>query len=228
MTTPVYAISKADVFMRPYGSTAGFTHIGDCESAQLTLEQNTEIITSNGNDGGTLAELPIDSKVGLNIVSRSIDAKNLANAFYSTVEQVASGSKTVAIDLAAGEVIVLDGFNVVLTTTLVEGTDYELDAKLGVLKALVAIDESITYTSTTYSKMGILALQDLYFEVQLVSRATGTKFHVYKFRPTPTKSYDVITSSISTVPFEGSALIDTTRVYSDPQFGKTARITVAG
>lgn len=136
------------------GQTSGFTHVGDCDVSKITTSQSfLDIQESMSGNRANVAHILTNTDVGVELVLKSIDGPNLARAFYGDSVAQAAGTVTgEAITAYAGTMSALKypGVSAVVVkkgaTTLVAGTDYELDAENGTLTFLAG-STNVTGTS---------------------------------------------------------------------------------
>lgn len=136
------------------GQTGGFTHVGDCDVSKITTSQTfLDIQESMSGNRANVAHILTQTDVGVELALLSIDGPSLARAFYGEAVAQAAGTVTgEAVNAYAGSMSPLKypGVSAVVVkkgaTTLVAGTDYELDAENGTLTFLTGSTE-VTGTS---------------------------------------------------------------------------------
>lgn len=126
------------------GQTGGFTHVGDCDVSKITTSQTfLDIQESMSGNRANVAHILTQTDVGVELALLSIDGPALARAFYGEAVAQAAGTVTgEAVNAYTGTMSALKypGVSAVVVkkgaTTLVAGTDYELDAANGTLTFL--------------------------------------------------------------------------------------------
>lgn len=223
------SIAKADIYVRPYGTTGGFRNIGDCEAGNLGITTTTTTVKGNGKAGGVVFEDVSIDAVTLNLTLRDLAAKNLALAMASPATSKVAGSKTETITLAVGESYLLEGFDVAITSfgTFVEDDDYTLDATTGLLTALTAITaQSITYDYEAFTELGIAVGTSTALEVIIEQAKSNKVFRLWKWNVSPAAQYDFISSgNITTLALTGSCISDSSRP-ADATLGQTGKVKV--
>lgn len=126
------------------GQTGGFVHVGDCEASKITTSQTfLDIQESMSGNRANVAHILTQTDVSTELTLLSLDGPALAKAFYGDAVSQAAGTVTgEAVTAYAGTMSALKnpGVSAVTVkkgaTTLVAGTDYELDAANGTLTFL--------------------------------------------------------------------------------------------
>lgn len=154
------------------GVATGLKIAGACTKFEINTESELKEQTSKGRDdyGQVLASVTLPGKSNISLTLNQLDAENLAMAFLGSQSPndqaagtVASGTPEAVIahvgyysDLEfemVSTVVVKDDSD---STTYVAGTDYEVDARLGLIKTLAggSISEGDTlHVSYTYAKV---------------------------------------------------------------------------
>ena len=155
--TKYFAVPQGKVYIaerNTSGQTGGFVHVGDCDTSVINVAQQfLDIKESMSGLQSLVAHLLTSTDISTELGLLSFDGANLARAFYGTSGAQAAGTVTgEAITAYAGSMAPLKypGVSAVVVkkgaTTLVAGTDYEVDAVNGTLTFLSGSTE-VTGTS---------------------------------------------------------------------------------
>lgn len=145
--TKYFAVPQGKVYIaerNTSGQTGGFVHVGDCDTSVINVAQQfLDIKESMSGLQSLVAHLLTSTDISTELGLLSFDGANLARAFYGTSGAQAAGTVTgEAITAYAGSMAPLKypGVSAVVVkkgaTTLVAGTDYEVDAVNGTLTFL--------------------------------------------------------------------------------------------
>ena len=169
--TKYFAVPQGKVYIaerNTSGATSGFVHVGDCDASTINVAQQfLGIKESMSGLQSLVAHLLTSTDVSTELGLLSFDGANLARAFYGENSTQAGGTVTgEAITAYAGQMAVLKypGVSAVTVkkgaTTLVAGTDYELDAEQGAINFLSGSTQvtgtsgvalTVDYTHTGFS-----------------------------------------------------------------------------
>lgn len=190
MSTAKYAELKGDFAVRPRGATGAFSALFNATVGNLNLSAPLEKVKSNGNDAGTIATFETDRTASLEVTLHSRHAANLKMLTLANSAEVDADTDVAVTTpiMKAGEVVVLGVKNVTALTleTLVEGTDYQLYKKSGVIKALVdCAADAGTVDHGAYTKLGIFSADAGEYEVIFFSEKTGQSYQFYNGKASP-------------------------------------------
>lgn len=147
MADKYFAVPQGKVYIASrdaVGQTSGFTWIGDTDGFTInTAQQYLDIYESYSGNRNSVAHIPTQSDYSCEVSILNIDADNLARAFYGTTGAVAGASVVgEAVTAYNGQMSPLkypDVTSVVVkngATTLVNNTDYTVDAVNGTITIL--------------------------------------------------------------------------------------------
>jgi hypothetical protein len=148
-TTPtkLFAVPQGKVYIasrNASGQTTGLVHVGDCDESKINISQTFfDQEESMSGTRASMAHIVTKTDVSVDLGLNSVDGANLAKAFYGDVATVAAGTVTgEAITGYNGAMSLLKypGVSAVTVkkgaTTLVAGTDYEVDTANGTITIL--------------------------------------------------------------------------------------------
>lgn len=216
------------------GVQQGYKIAGACTRFQIFTESETKEQTGRGRTtyGQVIASATLPGKTTVSVTLDQLDAENLALAFLGsdqaytqTAATDATGTLTAIADRYAeigaeqiSNLVVKDATD---TTTYVDGTDYEVNSRLGLLKVLStgAIADGATL-NLTYDKAAISARQitgstDSIIRVRMVLDGknhvdgSNVKVTVYDARLKPTTAIDFLSEDFLPLELEGTAEIPT-------------------
>lgn len=209
--------------------------VGNATAATISMTREViELYGSTDYTNSLIAEEEKSKKATLEVTLNSFAAKNLARVLYGTV--VAQAAGTVGAenlgDFAAGESKALAKVgvsDVVLTAggaALVEGVDYTLNGKTGMVNALVALSAvSAAYTHTASDAIGVFTHSGKEYFVRFDAETTdGGVFvaEVPRWKPNPATNLGLLSNDFASFTIGGPVLADETVVNSP--LGKFARI----
>ena len=229
--TKYSAIPQGKVYMatrNTSGQTGGFTHVGDCDLSRITTSQQfTDIQESMSGNRANVAHILTQTDVSFELALLSIDGANLARAFYGDAVAHAAGTVTgEAVKAYAGTMSALKypGVSAVVVkkgaTTLVAGTDYELDAANGTLTFLPgstqvtgtsAVDLTVDYSHGGYaSKVKALTSGQKEYIIRVESKS---KFDdkvqnvtLHRVALNTAGAYDLISTGVNKLTLNGKLL----------------------
>ncbi len=160
---------SGDLYGRPYGTTDGFTKMGNVSELSTKKDVEKDDLLSTGREDFGEA-LSTDVKTGATEVTikfNSFDKDGMARALMGTAIDL----DTVPKDITAAELTVglgwiklehkdIDPTTLVLTdaSVPVEADTYELNPRLGMIqfneKSTLVVDKKITYTAKTLGSAG--------------------------------------------------------------------------
>ena len=130
------------------GGETGLTLRGNCNQCSLKPNSETKELTGNGLEtfGQTIASVVIPKPMTATVKFNQLDAELFAAAFFGTDEplsQTAVTGATKTITARADKFVEIGGYNLTVTAvetaggeSLTEGTDYEVNARLGMIRLL--------------------------------------------------------------------------------------------
>lgn len=152
MADKYFAVPQGKVFIASRdasGQTSGFTHIGDCDGFTITTSQQfLDIYESMSGNRGIVAHIPTQSDFSAEVSILNIDGANLARAFYgesAAVEGATVVGEAITAYNGAMTPLKFPGVSAVVVkkgaATLVENTDYTVDAANGTITILAGSTE---------------------------------------------------------------------------------------
>ena len=225
-------IGKGKIYMTPItGAVRGkpfWVGVASALSFAHSVEDEKELIEhhSGTNQVWDVSAGTKKTTVSLTIQERRLEA--MRAALQATVETVATGSVTAeehVVD-AIGDIAFLKHSDVSVVTvtdggsgSLVEGTDYKLDAKYGRIEMLTdghtsPIKVGYTYGAATVMKPMTDSVD--FYELRIDGMNTvGQKdkqiVTAYRVKLNPSDAYDLINDDFSEMQIEGTALFDEAR-----------------
>lgn len=225
------------------GQPMGFTPIGNVSDLKISVSVSTiEHKESQTGQRSIDLRLTTETKSALSMTVENFIAENLADALRGTDTTVTAGSVT-AEDITCylgkiislkhiqvSDVVIKDG-----TTTLVAGTDYQLNADAGSVKFAPTITGvvdgdvlSVAYTHAKQRQIDALtnAPSELYMRFEGLNTAEGNHpvvVEVFKFLTDPLKELSLISDTIQQFTLDGSVLADSLRT-SGSKFFKVTKL----
>lgn len=225
-----YALVRGPLFFREAGTAGAWTPFGPSREASLELAiEKIQLIS--GDDGSVLDERQTAKTATFSVTLQSLSDSNLALALQSPLRE------TPAVDaeaftlpaLEAGQAFFLQGNVYELTVEgLIEGIDYALDKRAGIVTALkdFATEAEGTYSAETVVEMGILAGAGKVLELMYNTVAEGgTRLRIYKWAPSPAQALSFNSGSAHTeLTLSGGCLSDDS-VPADDVLGRFGNMT---
>lgn len=230
--TPTFAELRGDFALRNLtrGETV-FTPVFDATTAELTPNVTTEKVKGTGNKRGTIFTYETDRSLTLAITGKSRHAYMLEQALLGdSLERAAS---TVPIPftfpaMRAGQLITLVARNV-LTVVIpgkVEGVDFEVLPKSGVIRALnanITDIEGCEFTNGVFTELGVFCADAQRFEILFASEDTGQSHLLYNGLLVPSGAISLVSESgIGEVPVSFE-LSQVATAVADARLGKYGR-----
>lgn len=230
-TTSKYLAAPAGkIYIAPRnasGKTGGFTWLGDCDGFKITTSQSAlDWEESYTTARGTAGHVITKSDYSLEVSIRNIDGENLARAFYGTSSEVAAGSVVgEAVTAYNGSRFALkyQGVSSVVVkkgaTTLVEGTDYTVDAEFGAIEILpgstqvtgstgVALTVDYSHAKVVRSKLMTQGQKEYSFRIEYKSSDSDLPqvAEIHRVPLDMAASIDLIGTGINTLVVKGKLL----------------------
>lgn len=197
MSQPKYAPLQGDFAVRPRGAVGAYSALFNATTGNLNLTVTQDKVKSNGNELGTIATFETDRSASLEVTLHSRHVENLKMLTLANSTDVAAETDlavTIPV-MKAGEVATLGVKNVTTLTleTLVEGVDYKLYPKTGVIKALKdSAADTGTVTHGIYTKLGVFSADAGEYEVLFFSEKTGQSYMFYNGKASPNGALSLI------------------------------------
>jgi len=197
MSQPKYAELKGDFAVKKRGVAGAFGALFNATSGNLNLSVTQEKVKSNGNTGGTIATFESDRSASLEVTLHSRHVDNLKMLTLANSVDVAAGV-AVAVTvpaMKAGEIVPLGLKNITALTlgALVEGVDFKLFKKSGVIQAIVDCEADVgTASHGVYTKLGVFSAEAGEYEVLFFSEKTGQSYHFYNGKASPSGALSLI------------------------------------
>ena len=235
-------IGAADAYvdvLTDTGESTGLELKGNCSefSPKPDSEVKEQTATGRSNYGQVLASVTLPKPMTATVTFNQIDAQLFAAAFFGTNSELTQSEDALS---AENVTTIADKFvevgkymisNVVVTdptevTTYVEGTDYEINTRLGMIKALSTgsitdgeiVKFSCDYAAISGSQMKAMTKSNVRIRVKLDGQnfADGRNFisEIYQMRLSPTSSFSFVGEEFVEVTFEGS--LETPSGYDEP------------
>lgn len=199
--TPKFAQLRGDFALR--NKTTGeivFTPVFDAATASLTPSVSTEKVPSTGNKRGTAFAYETDRSLTLSITAKSRHLYMLEKYMLGTSVTRPAGTGTFDLPaLKKGQLIDLPAKNITSfsATGLVDGVDYELFAKSGIVQALkdcVAVT-GCPFENGEFDEIGVFNAEAQNFEILFYSEATGQSYKLYDGLLVPSGDFTLVQES---------------------------------
>lgn len=242
MGAPFSFIGAADCFvdvLTDIGARTGLALKGNCTSFVPKPDSQREEQTATGksNYGQVLASVTLPKPMTAKISFNQLDADLFAAAFFgeNSAFTQAAGTLTAAavtvIEDRYVEIGKLKLSNVVVkdvtdTTTYAAGTDYEISATMGMIKAIAGgainggdvVHVTADYAEINGTRMKAMTKSNVRIRVKLDGKnfADGREFisDIYQMRLSPTTDFSLVGTGFVEATFEGS--LETPTGYSEP------------
>lgn len=220
------------------GLPMGFTPVGNVSDLKISVAvSNIEHKESRTGQRAIDLRLTTETKASLSMTVENFLAANLSSALRGADVAVVGASVVgAAITAYLGKVVSLPHIKVSAVvikdgaTTLVAGTDYEVNLDAGSIKFADTISGvvdgdalSIDYTHASQVKVDALtdAAPELYMRFEGLNTAEGNApvvVEVFKFATDPLKELALISDAIQQFTLEGSVLADSKRTTGSKFF----------
>jgi hypothetical protein len=228
--TPKFAQLRGDfALMNLTRGETVFTPVFDATTGSLTPTVSTEKVPGTGNKRGTIYTYETDRTLSLAITAKSRHKYMLEQYLLGASKVVPEGSN-VTFDVPAlkqGQIVELPAKNItdITLTGLVNGVDYELFAKTGVIQALkdTVAAAGCTLDHGEYDEIGVFSADAQRFAILFFSEATGQSYKMYNGLLVPSGDFSLVQESgigEGQVTFE---LSEATNVPVDPLLGRWGR-----
>lgn len=228
--TPKFAQLRGDfALMNLTRGETVFTPVFDATTGSFTPNVTTEKVPGTGNRRGTIYTYETDRSATLSITAKSRH-KYMLEQYMMGDSRVVAAATGVSFNLPAmkkGQIIDLPAKNITNITagSLVNGVDYELFAKTGVVQALqdTAAVTGGSLDHGEYDEIGIFSAEAQHFAILFFSEATGQSYKLYKGLLVPSGDFQLVQETgigEGTVTFE---LSEATNVPIDPVLGRYGR-----
>lgn len=243
MSSPFSFIGAADAYidlLTDEGVRTGLELKGNCTNFTPKPDAERKEQTANGrsNFGQVLASVTLPKPMTAKITFNQLDAQLFAAAFFGTNTALtqSAGNITPAVSVTIIKDKWVDtgvlNLNVPVfkdatdTTTYVEGTDYELNKRLGMIKVKstsAIVDGAVLHMTGTQSaidgtSMAAMTKSNVRVRIKLDGQnfADGRNFiaDVYQMRLSPTSEFSFVSTDFVDVTFEGS--LETPTGYDEP------------
>ena len=242
MGTPFSFIGAADCYvdvLTDTGVRTGLELKGNCTNftPKPDSERKEQTATGKHNYGQVLASVTLPKPMTAKITFNQLDQALFAAAFFGTnsvftqdADSLAAAPVTTIADrfveigkLKLSNVVVKD---VTDATTYVEGTDYQLNLTMGMIKAIAGggiasgavVHISADYAAINGTKMKAMTKSNVRIRVKLDGQnfEDGREFigDIYQMRLAPTSEFSLVGSDFVDVSFEGS--LETPAGYDEP------------
>ena len=246
MSNPFSFIGAADCYidvLTDTGERTGLELKGNCTSfvPKPDSERKEQTATGRANWGQVLASVTIPKPMTATITFNQLDQALFAAAFFGTNATLTQSSGTVSeaqevttipdkwVELGkymVSTVVVKDSATGAITYT--EGTHYEINPRLGMIKAIsgvaggigdnAAVDVSYSYAAVDGIAMSAMTKSNVRIRVKMDGQnwADGRNFitEIYQMRLQPTSEFSLVGEDFAEVTFEG--VPETPSGYSEP------------
>jgi hypothetical protein len=197
MSQPKYAPLNGDFAVKKRGTAGAFSALFNATTGTLTPNVTQEKVKSNGNDGGTIATFETERSLSLEVTLHSRHLEVLKMLTLSNSVPIAAGTDVAVTvpELTAGSLHRVGVKNITTLTlgTLVEGVDYQLYKKTGMMKALVDCEaDAGTVSHGPYSKLGIFSAEAQEYEIVFFSEKSGQSYEFYNGKASPSGSLSLV------------------------------------
>lgn len=227
-------IGSADCYLdilTDTGETTGLTLRGNCNQCSVKPNAETKELPGNGLDnfGQTIASVVIPKPMTATIKFNQIERSLFAAAFFGTDAPLAQAAKTGAtatvtaradrfVEIGGGYNLTVNSVETAGGEALTAGTDYEVNARLGMIKLLgtstLAADGdtlTVTYDAPALSggnAMKAMTKSNVRIRIRLDGRnyADGRRFvcDIYQMKLNPSSEFNFIGEDFVEVQFDGS------------------------
>jgi hypothetical protein len=197
MSQPKYAPLNGDFAIKSRGTAGALSALFNATTGNLNMTVTQETVKSNGNESGTIATFETERSASLEVTLHSRHVDNLKMLTLANSIEVAAGV-AVAItvpEMLAGQIVPLGIKNVTTLTlgTLVDGVDYKLYPKTGMLRALVDCEaDTGTASHGKYTKLGVFSADAGEYEIHFFSEKTGQSYEFYNGKASPSGALTLI------------------------------------
>lgn len=237
------------------GVPGAYQWIGDVSVFKLKYTSDkVQHKESYSGQRGLVRSFPVGAALDIDMTLHQFDAANLARVLRSTVVSTSAGTATAEAlgdaSTAVGDVLYLQNpgaSDVVITDstsaspkTLVEGTDYTVDADFGRITMVNVIGYvlplAVAYSYKARTAVGMLTQGQSNFAlkyegVNLAEGSAAVIADVYKLAPDIVSELDLITSGTDVAPLAvtGAGLLDGSKPSSGAlgQFGSITQVAAA-
>lgn len=212
-----YYTIGGDFFLKERGSLLLPEYMGDVGEASIDMSIETVSLQSSGNETGELAIEEVSRTSAFKAKPNSITAANISRFVYGNiVPQAAATALTFALPvMKAGQLFRLGYVNVsnVEVGSLVAGVDYTLRAKSGAIVALrdLAATPDGTFDAAAGSAIGIMSAAAREYEITFISEKTGKTVVIYRWKPNPAETFNLISKEFASLSVSGPCLLDETK-----------------
>jgi len=218
------------------GTSTGFDLVGNATKLEIQAESEIKEQTSKGLDdyGQVIASVVLPKPSKLKVALNQLDKTVLSMAFLGAAEEINEGAGTIAdeaitaklgkyVDLSrrnltAESVVVKDDGD---ATTYLEGTDYEVQYRLGMIKALsggaIAADDVLHVSAAYPAESGYKVRGAVQPTIRIAIRMDGENLTngkqgiltVNKAQIKPSSAIDFLADDFSALELEGILLTPT-------------------
>lgn len=223
------------------GKPTGFVPVGNVSDLKITVSTSVlEHKESHTGQRGTDLRLTTETKCALSMTMENFVADNLARVSRGVATKVAAATITAeAVKAYLGKVVSLAHIKVSSVvvkdgaTTLVEGTDYFVNADAGSIKfadTITGVADGDTLTvDYQFAEQHVVegltqGAKELYMRFEGLNTAEENSpvvVEVFKFSTDPFKELALIGDTVQSFVLEGSVLADTTRSTGSKYFKAT-------
>lgn len=227
-------LGAGDLYIARYNSTTGtfddFT--GPFESTKFEIKPNSELkeMSSRGRStyGQVIESVPLPQPADLSVTLAEVNRESIALALFGTTSATSQGSGTIADEVVVAKLdkwvqlskqnfastgfVVTDSTG---TTTYALGTDYEVNYRLGMIKALtsgsIAADESLKVDGTYNAISGTKVAGATQSQVRAKFKLDGINFadqlpvivDVWEAVMTPDNAFDFLQDDFAEIALKG-------------------------
>jgi len=235
-------IGAADAYvdvLSDTGERTGLELKGNCTNftPKPDSERREQTATGRNNYGQVLASVTIPKPMTATVTFNQLDAALFAAAFFGTnsaFAQTADPLVDQAVTTVADKFVEIGKLmistvvvkNTAGTVTYVSGTDYEINPRLGMIKALstgdIAAGESVNVSCACAliagTQMDAMTKSNVRIRIKLDGQnfADGRNFitDIYQMRLSPTSEFSLVGDEFVDVSFEGA--LETPSGYDEP------------
>lgn len=227
-------LGAGDLYIARYNSTTGtfddFT--GPFESTKFEIKPNSELkeMSSRGRTtyGQVIESVPLPQPADLSVTLAEVNRESIALALFGTTSASTQGSGTITDEVVVAKLdkwvqlskqnFASAGFvvtNSAGTTTYALGTDYEVNYRLGMIKALtsgaIAADESLKVDGTYNAISGTKVAGATQSQVRAKFKLDGVNFadqlpvivDVWEAVMTPDNAFDFLQDEFAEIALKG-------------------------
>ena len=227
-------LGAGDLYIARYNSTTGtfddFT--GPFESTKFEIKPNSELkeMSSRGRTtyGQVIESVPLPQPADLSVTLAEVNRESIALALFGTTSASTQGSGTITDEVVVAKLdkwvqlskqnfasagfVVTDSAG---TTTYTLGTDYEVNYRLGMIKALtsgaIAADESLKVDGTYNAISGTKVAGATQSQVRAKFKLDGVNFadqlpvivDVWEAVMTPDNAFDFLQDEFAEIALKG-------------------------